>query len=74
MAESFFASLECELLNRQVFHTRSQARLEIFDYVEGFYNTERRHSGLIGPDGSMLSPAKFEHRWRLAKAAEPVTK
>lgn len=70
MAESFFASLECQLLDRQVFQTRSQARLEVFDYVEGFYNTERRHSSLVGPDGRMLSPAKFERQWMLAQRAQ----
>ena len=74
MAESFFATLECELLDRQTFYTRAQARMEVFDFIEGFYNHERRHSGLIGPDGRMLSPAKFELHWLLAQEAEPVTK
>ncbi len=73
MAESFFASLECELLDRQIFQTRSQARLEVFDYIEGFYNNERRHSALIGPGGRMLSPARFERQWSLAQGAQPVT-
>jgi len=36
MAESFFASLECELLDRTSFQTRAQARLEVFDCVEAF--------------------------------------
>lgn len=66
MAESFFASLECELLDRQTFYTRSQGRLEVFDYIEGFYNSVRRHSSLIGPDGRMLSPAQFEREWASA--------
>jgi len=74
MAESFFASLECELLDRQSFPTRSQARLEVFDYIEGFYNTERRHSGLRRPTGGMLSPAAFERQWLLAQATLSVTK
>jgi len=69
MAESFFASLECELLNRQIFQTRAQARLEVFDYIEGFYNSERRHSGLRRPAGGMLSPAAFERQWLLAQTA-----
>ena len=46
LAESFFATLECELLARQRFPTRNAARLALFDYIEGFYNTHRRHSAL----------------------------
>jgi len=57
-AESFFATLECELLARHRFPTRSAARLALFDYIEGFYNTHRRHSAL-----GYLSPAAFERRW-----------
>jgi putative transposase len=58
MAESFFATLECELLDRSAFENRNQARLEIFDYVERFYNATRRHSSI-----NNLSPAEFERRW-----------
>ncbi len=58
LAESFFATLECELLDRQRFKTRTDARLALFDYLEVFYNRERRHSRL-----GYLSPAAFEaHR------------
>ena len=57
-AESFFATLECELLARHRFPTRSAARLALFDYIEGFYNTHRRHSAL-----GYLSPAAYERRW-----------
>jgi putative transposase len=46
MAESFFATLECELLARRSFPTRNAARLALFDYIERFYNTHRRHSAL----------------------------
>jgi len=46
MAESFFATLDCELLARQRFPTRNAARLALFDYIEGFYNSHRRHSAL----------------------------
>jgi putative transposase len=46
MAESFFASLECELLDRNRFRTRHDATLAVVDYIEGFYNTSRRHSAL----------------------------
>jgi len=56
-AESFFATLECELLARHRFPTRSAARLALFDYIEGFYNTHRRHSAL-----GYLSTAAYERR------------
>jgi len=58
MAESFFATLECDLLARQSFPTRNAARLALFDYIEGFYNTHRRHSAL-----DYLSPLAYERRW-----------
>ena len=61
--ESFFATLECELLARHRFPTRSAGRLALFDYIEGFYNTQRRHSAL-----GYLSPAAYERRW----FAQPV--
>ena len=57
-AESFFATLECELLARHRFPTRNAARLALFDYIEGFYNTHRRHSAL-----GYLSPVAYERRW-----------
>jgi len=74
MAESFFATLECELLDRQIFRTRDEARSAIFDFIEAYYNTERRHSSLRLPGLGMLSPAKFERRWWMAQEAAPVTK
>ncbi len=60
MAESFFATLECELLARHAFPTRNAARLALFDYIEGFYNTHRRHSAL-----NYLSPLAYERRWTI---------
>jgi len=57
-AESFFATLECELLARRRFPTRSAARLALFASIEGFSNTHRRHSAL-----GYLSPAAYERRW-----------
>jgi len=57
VTESFFDTLECELLDRHVFRTHSQARTALFDYIEGFYNTHRRHSAL-----GYLSPAEFERQ------------
>jgi putative transposase len=59
MAESFFATLECELIDRSVFESRNQARMAIFEYIEGFYNSWRRHSSI-----GNLCPAEFERRWR----------
>jgi transposase InsO family protein len=55
VAETFFASLEKELLRRERFATREAARMRIFWYIECFYNTRRRHSGL-----GYLSPADYE--------------
>jgi putative transposase len=61
MDESFFATLECELLDRSVFENPNAARMAVFDFIEAFYNTWRRHSS-IGD----LSPAEFERRWHAA--------
>jgi putative transposase len=55
LCESFFATLECELLDRQRFPTQAEARLAIFDFIEGWYNPRRRHSAL-----AYLSPLIFE--------------
>jgi len=57
MAESFFATLECELLARRAFKTREEARAAIFEYIEGWYNPHRRHSAL-----DYLSPTNYERR------------
>lgn len=58
MAESFFATLECELLARQTFQTHLEARTALFEYLEVFYNRQRRHSAL-----GYLSPDAYERRW-----------
>ena len=55
LAETFFASLEKELLRRERFATREAARMRLFWYIECFYNTRRRHSRL-----GYLSPADYE--------------
>ena len=55
MAESFFASLEFELIDRRVWKSFAQARMEIFTWIEGWYNPRRRHSGL-----GQKSPVSFE--------------
>lgn len=58
MAESFFATLECELLVRHSFRTHLEARTALFEYIEVFYNRQRRHSAL-----GYLSPDAYERRW-----------
>lgn len=55
LCESFFATLECELLDRSRFPTHADARLAVFDFIEGWYNPRRRHSAL-----AYLSPMMFE--------------
>jgi putative transposase len=57
MAESFFASLECELIDRRSFKSKTEARLALFAWIEGWYNPRRRHSSL-----GYLSPIAFERR------------
>jgi len=64
MAESFFASLECELIDRSILRSRDQARRALFDFIEGWYNPRRRHSAL-----GYLSPVNFERQLRHAQAA-----
>ena len=59
MAESFFATLECELLDRTHFHDHHQARRAIFEFVEGWYNPHRRHRGL-----GQQSPIAFERSYQ----------
>lgn len=46
MCESFFATLECELLDRRKFKTKAEARVACFEFIEGWYNPSRRHSAL----------------------------
>ena len=55
MAESFFATLECELLDRTSLPTHDAAREAVFAFIEGWYNTRRRHSAL-----GYLSRLQFE--------------
>ena len=55
LAETFFASLEKEMLRRERFATREAARMRLFWYIECFYNTRRRHSSL-----GYLSPSDYE--------------
>jgi putative transposase len=55
MAESFFASLECELINTRSFKTKIEARLAVFTWIEAWYNPYRRHSAI-----GYQSPVNFE--------------
>jgi putative transposase len=57
MAESFFATLECELLAQAAFRTHAEAKAALFDFIEVFYHRQRRHSAL-----GYCSPEAFERR------------
>ena len=68
MAESFFASLECELIARRTWKTKSEARMAIFEWIETWYNPRRRHSGI-----GQMSPNNFEKELHTKRktASEP---
>ena len=57
VAESFFATLKKELIHRRTWPAKAELRTEVFDYIEVFYNRQRRHSTL-----GQLSPADYEAR------------
>jgi transposase InsO family protein len=57
VAESFFATLECELLDRYDWPTRQGLRTAVFDFIEVFYNRQRRHSTL-----DYRTPVDYEHQ------------
>ena len=57
MAESFFATLECEIFDRMSFETQREAKLAVFERNEGWYNPHRRHSSL-----DYASPIKYERK------------
>ncbi len=58
MCESFFATLECELIERRSFRSHAEARMAVFDFIEGWYNPRRRHSAI-----DYCSPIQFERRY-----------
>ncbi len=64
LCESFFATLECELLERRRFRNQAEARIAVFEFIEGWYNPHRRHSAL-----GYVSPAEFERQMRCAQAS-----
>jgi len=55
LCESFFATLECELLDRHRFHSQKEAAGAVFEFIEGWYNPHRRHSSL-----DYMSPVRYE--------------
>jgi putative transposase len=57
LCESFFATLECELLDRRRFRSQAEARMAVFTFIEGWYNPRRRHSAL-----GYLAPVEYERR------------
>lgn len=59
--ESFFSSLKTERIGKKVYRTRDDARADVFDYIERFYNTVRRHSTI-----GYVSPVEFERKVGLA--------
>ncbi len=66
MAESFFASLECELIDRRSFQSHAEARIALFTWIEGWYNPRRRHSGL-----GYLSPINYERSHAVHLVQQP---
>ena len=64
MCESFFATMECELLDQVQLHNGFEARTVVFDWLEGWYNSRRRHSAL-----GYISPLDFERQHLVARAA-----
>lgn len=61
VAESFFSNLKSEQIKKRIYSTRAEARSDIFDYIEGFYNRVRRHKHL-----AQLSPYEFERQRQTA--------
>ena len=54
MCESFFATLECELIDRATFRSHAEPKIAIFQFIEGWYNPHRRHSSI-----DYLSPINY---------------
>jgi putative transposase len=65
LCESFFATVECELLDRGSFRSHAEARRELFEFIEGWYNTRRRHSSL-----GHLSPVEYERMFTASPKTE----
>ena len=70
MAERFFATLKCELIERHSFRSKAEAKAALFSYIEGWYNPRRHHSAL-----GYHSPMEFERRIvGEARATTEITK
>ena len=65
VAESFFGSLKNELVYHEDYKTRAQARQSIFEYVEVFYNRQRRHASL-----DYLTPVEYEEKYAWIKPSD----
>lgn len=68
LCESFFATLECELIDRESFSNHNQAKLAIFEYIEGWYNPHRRHSAI-----KYQSPITYEKLMAIGDGVESST-
>ena len=58
VAESFFSLLKTERIKRQTYKTRADAKADVFNYIEMFYNPKRRHG-----NNNQLSPVEFEKKY-----------
>ena len=68
MCESFFATLECELLDRRRFRSHAEARMAVFEFIEGWYNPRRRHSAI-----GYLSPINYERSQLPPRSPKSIT-
>ncbi len=59
VVESFFGGLKRERIKKKIYATRNNARSDVFDYIEMFYNTKRRHGS-----NNLLSPVEYEKKYR----------
>ena len=67
LCESFFATLECELIDRNRFRSHLEARRAVFEFIEGWYNPRRRHSAI-----GYLSPQDYERKYQLPPLRQSV--
>jgi len=67
MAESFFATLECDLIDRSRFRDPDEARQAVFSFIEGWYNTHRRHSMI----GYISAPRRSLWIWPRLRSRQP---
>jgi putative transposase len=68
LCESFFATLECELLDRTTFKTKHDALMEVFSFIEGWYNPHRLHSSI-----GYLSPIQYEMEFNQSSQHKPLS-